>query len=560
MLATRTAAAYAVALVWLLSFGYTEMAGSDLWWHLAAGREILQQGSLWLVDTWSFTAAGGEWGNHEWLADLIYHAWVSLFGVHSLVYWKWLLIVATYGLLLRSLQHQCADVSMALVLTLIAAAVAAPFLDLRPHLYTLLGVALLLFLYRAGRPALWRLLVLFAIWVNLHGGFVFGLMLLALYEVPWREMSAAALRRAVARTAACAAVCLLNPDGVAVLLLPLTYAFDSSSPYRQLGEWLNPFRKGGIRSPLFFVLLYSAPLLYLPYVFARVRRQLPVPWEAMALCTLTLAMALTSRRFIPLAAMGYVVLAAPLLVHLWARRQRAWLSLGLLVALAAVGLWRLLPYPWQAPVAFHYLTAEYSYPRDLLDFTARNQLKGKVFAYYNWGGYLHWRSDGDWQVFIDGRANTVFDDDTYRQYIQVLTQQPGWQHIVESSGADYVLWPRAQGRGEDLLQALLRTGRWQLLYRDVTGYLLVRSTVALPSGLQPPQPGAYRYLTIAQEALLNGEAVIALDFARRARREIPWEFNACALEAGALRQVQRAEPAQAVIDDCKRYFPSAYLW
>lgn len=32
-----------------LSYGYTEMAGSDMWWHIAAGRELLQTGSLWMV-------------------------------------------------------------------------------------------------------------------------------------------------------------------------------------------------------------------------------------------------------------------------------------------------------------------------------------------------------------------------------------------------------------------------------------------------------------------------------------------------------------------------------
>ena len=32
----------AVGAVVFLSYGYTEMAGSDLWWHLAAGREMLE--------------------------------------------------------------------------------------------------------------------------------------------------------------------------------------------------------------------------------------------------------------------------------------------------------------------------------------------------------------------------------------------------------------------------------------------------------------------------------------------------------------------------------------
>ena len=74
------------AVVIFLSFGYTEMAGSDLWWHLAAGRELVQTGSLWMVDDWSFSAHGGLWRNHEWLSDLLYYGWAAAWGVASLVY------------------------------------------------------------------------------------------------------------------------------------------------------------------------------------------------------------------------------------------------------------------------------------------------------------------------------------------------------------------------------------------------------------------------------------------------------------------------------------------
>src|SRR6056297_919233 len=70
-----------------LSYGFTEMAGSDMWWHVAAGRELVQTGTLWMVDNWSYTEHGSDWLNHEWLSDLIYYSWASLWGVEALVYW-----------------------------------------------------------------------------------------------------------------------------------------------------------------------------------------------------------------------------------------------------------------------------------------------------------------------------------------------------------------------------------------------------------------------------------------------------------------------------------------
>ena len=72
-------------LVLFLSFGFTEMMGSDMWWHIAAGRELFQTQTVWMADDWSFTAHGRDWLNHEWLADIIYYVWVSAFSVESLV-------------------------------------------------------------------------------------------------------------------------------------------------------------------------------------------------------------------------------------------------------------------------------------------------------------------------------------------------------------------------------------------------------------------------------------------------------------------------------------------
>jgi hypothetical protein len=126
----------AAGAVFYLSNGYTEMAGSDMWWHIAAGRELIQTGSLWMVDDWSYSAHGADWLNHEWLSDIIYYAWVSQWGVASLVYWKWLVIIATFVLLQLVLARQTGNHLAALLCSAVAVAIAAPFLDVPPRSWT----------------------------------------------------------------------------------------------------------------------------------------------------------------------------------------------------------------------------------------------------------------------------------------------------------------------------------------------------------------------------------------------------------------------------------------
>jgi hypothetical protein len=541
-----------------LSFGYTEMAGSDMWWHLAAGRELLQTRSLWMVDAWSYTAAGHEWLNHEWLSDVIYYGWVSLGGVESIVYWKWLVTVATFCILQYVLHRESGSQLAALLCSAMAAAIAAPFIDVRPHLYSLLNFSLLLLLL-LGRPARpWVLALLFLVWVNLHGGFFFGLMALGVLLFPWRDFGLPALRRAALIGLCCVLAASLNPSGFKTFLYPLTYAFDTSSPYRGLGEWLSPFEPGGIRSPLFFVFMW-APLLVAAYLVPGVRRAAGVPWEGLALTALTLAMALTSRRFIPLYGMSLALALAPL-AGAACRRLRLEKH-GALLALPALAFagYRLMPYPLQAGPAFHYLTAEYSYPVDLVNFIEANGIGGRVYAYYNWGGYLHWRTDGGLKVFIDGRADTLYDADTYHRYVSVLVSKPGWIEAVEASGADFMLWPHHRGNGRQKLRDLVASGRWRPLYRDASGWLLGRADVALPEAMTPAPETPWRDLSVGQLAAWGGDTEKALRYGHRVREQMPWNKGACDLLASVYRATGRAQEAEAVLSECRAWFPSIYL-
>ncbi|TDG15409.1 hypothetical protein E2F43_04035 [Seongchinamella unica] len=549
---------FVAGCVLYLSFGYTEMAGSDLWWHIAAGREILQTGSPRLVDDWSFSANGADWLNHEWLADIIYYQWVSVFGLTSLVYWKWLLIVVTFGVLQYVLYRQTGSALAAFICAGMAAAMAAPFLDVRPHLYTLLFFSVLLGLACGRQVSRWVLAVLFVVWVNLHGGFFFGLMALAILVFPWRHLSLDQFRPAFITGALCVAACLLNPSGFETLLFPLVYAFDDSSPYRELAEWHSPFREGGIRSPLFFVLMW-APLLALAYTVKKVRRRTGLPWEGLLLTGLTLAMALTSRRFIPLFGMSLALMLAPLLALLMSAIRKPALRYTLAVVALLAAVVRLLPYPLQAAPAFHYLTAEYSYPQDMVDFIEANNFKGRVYALYNWGGYLHWRTDGELKVFIDGRADTVYDADTYYHYIGVLAGRPGWIDAVEATGAQFVLWPYGQRNGQQKLEALRATGRWRALYQDSVSWLAARTSVELPSKPTFPPPSPLRELSRATTLARNGQGHESLQAVQNVRRKLPWQKNACQLEINLHRAFNDATSAQRVLDECLGYFPTRLL-
>jgi len=55
-------------------------ARSDLWWHLASGRDILQHHRIPSVDVFSLTASGTRWINSYWLYDLVVYELYAHFG------------------------------------------------------------------------------------------------------------------------------------------------------------------------------------------------------------------------------------------------------------------------------------------------------------------------------------------------------------------------------------------------------------------------------------------------------------------------------------------------
>jgi hypothetical protein len=545
------------------SFGFTTMQGSDLWWHLAGGRWIVQTRTLHFTDPFSFTCHGRPWFHPEWLSDIVFYTWAKLFGTGALAWWKWGMLVATFGLLFRLLRQICGASGCAYLAMLAAIAVGAPFLDIRPQLYTFLGFVVVLSLALPLSRRLWILPLVFLLWANLHSGFLLGLLTVAAVlalsffcgEFP---------RRAVYLGLACLLACFINGNGSEALLWPIRFARDSSSPFLRIAEWLPPYEPGGIRSSLYYPSIAAFALSLLIVVGSGAyRRQPRLTLSSVVIGLVTFVLSIRSRRFVPLFGISQSLLLAPALavVSSWLRRRmvgwlpwlqqpRVW-QIVLPVAALIFGAFRLAPYPLSGN-AFLYLTAEDSFPVEAMNFVESNHLQGKVFGYYNWGGYIDWRTGGGLQVFIDGRAGTAFDEKTYRQYLQVLEMRQGWEAVIGDSGADFVLWPQHKG---EQIRRLRSTGRWRPLYSDHVATLLVRADRPQPEATVPTPDSPWRDLALGWSTIGTRDYTAAEGHFERALQRMPNLRAACEWLAD-VRSVQgRLADAEATLDRCQRVFP-----
>jgi acyl-ACP--UDP-N-acetylglucosamine O-acyltransferase len=490
------------------SFGFARLAGSDLYWHLANGRLMLEYRSLPRTDPFSFTREGAAWFQHEWLSGLTLALWERTFGLETLVYWKWLVVVATFLVLLRAIRRRTGDAPATLAAAF-AAATAAPFLDVRPNLYAILGLALVIHGAWERPPASWLPLV-FGLWVNLHGSFAYGLLALAILLAPAVVRRERRLRRRALLVAGGSFLATIaNPHGPRIVAWPLAYALDWTSVWRHTAEWRSPLLPGPLVSPLFPWCIAALLVSILALTLRRERPRLAeLPLAGLALALVTLAMALASRRIIPL----FAVASAPIIAEALALVRvpatgpgGKLLTIGLPVALLAVAAARLAPQPLAAAPAFAALTETRFFPSAAVTALEAHATHGRVFNLYNWGGYLHWRGGGRFPVFVDGRADAVYDQETLRLYLQVVEGVPGWEGIVDRSGARFVLWPAAQPQA----RALLATGRWRVLHHDRLAVLLERtaldwSAMAIhPTALVDPDARLAEGVTIGPYAVVE---------------------------------------------------------
>jgi hypothetical protein len=229
---------------------------NDVWIHLTTGRLILEEGAVPTADRYSFTAAGNRYVAHEWLAAVLYALGERAAGAPGVVaVGKVLPALALVAALLAAVAATGAPWGRALPVPLLALTVFRRRIVARPELLALpLLLAALALLHRdrraarAGRRtrAVYWLVPIELVWVNLHGSFPLGIALVlvfALVEVAEellapRDRRAALVRAGGVAVAVAAAAWLAGRSpsafgmaaAAAVAGTALLFAFDGYRP------------------------------------------------------------------------------------------------------------------------------------------------------------------------------------------------------------------------------------------------------------------------------------------------------------------------------------------
>ncbi len=372
----------------------------DLWGHLRFGLDSLERG-LDAQDRYSFTQ-DVPWINHEWLSELA-TAWAyGAAGVTGLLILKCLVVGLAFAVSLAWASAARAELRGWLA----AAAFIGLYpiaVTLRPQLWTILGVALLCAIL-AGRIRLFWMPLLFALWANLHGGWIVGGGIGGLW-CAGQLLDTRKLRSVVPTGIALAAsllATLANPYGWQLWRFLLT-TVRMSRP--DITEWAPYWESFG---PEHLVLW---PLSAAVLIATLALRWRATRWATLLPALFMMASGLRVYRLAPLGGMLVLFFAA----DAWrsengsesepreASRNRIakrWIEAVVLLAFSLPILLsesRCLPIddPW-AP--------------DLVAAGALDEpsLQGKLLLPFDWGEYAIWHFGDRLRVSIDGRRETVY--------------------------------------------------------------------------------------------------------------------------------------------------------
>ena len=461
--------------VYAFLFASRPMSDADFWFYLKTGEYILKTGSIPSTELWSFTFPGNPYIAHGWLSGVLFYPIFTSVGPKFLIFVFALLVAIAFWIAFKRANSHPIIAGAA---TLAAVWATMPNVGVRPRVFTILFTSI--FLAVLGRFAkgikdrwIWVLIPLIPLWVNLHGGFFIGLMLIGLTAIgmllDYRagvleqpETLRSRLRVLAIVFVGCVLAGLLNPYGIRPYTAPLTLL--GSSLWQDLiVDWLSPNFHLPQTRPLMFLILATVAVFGLS-------PKRPKPSELL-LFLATLYSTLKIQRN----AVVFVLVAAPMFAdyfQFWfdstrfgknfatARRSSSNQRMAVMFSIAFLLL--LVPFVVKLKSTVYSTPTQYSLrvPVKAVEYLNQNGIAGNTFTAPNvWGGYLIWAAPNN-PVYIDGRD--AYPDTFVKEFVDIIGGRVDWRGPFNQRGVQIVLVePKTY-----LARQLGEASEWEKVYED----------------------------------------------------------------------------------------------
>jgi hypothetical protein len=515
-----------LGLLALTTLSVRLLGDAGIGWHIRAGQIILTTHVIPRVNPFSSTSSsftGQPWYAWEWLYDVIAGWLDTAMGLNGVVLFTALIIAGLFAWTFRLLLRRGTNLLVALVLVLLAASAAMIHFQARPHVVSWLFTVVWFWILdsaekradshsassrhgsQGGWP-LWVLPLLMVVWVNVHGGFLIGFALLAIYWVgavwQWfslkrerfedvlRKIRAGRRIRALTFTAiVSAATTLVNPYGYKLHVHIYRYLSN-----RFLMDHIDEFQ-----SPNFHYVAqkcFAGLLLLTVVALAAKRREIGVSQGLVVLFAVYAG--LYASRNIPVSSLLLILVIGPWLsgemeglgeklsggasaVPGRGLASSAFLQQMRTIELSLRGhLWPVTAILLACWIAAHggnlgarpLMDAHFDakrFPVRAVDYLEEKDVQGPLVSPDYWGGYLIYRLYPRVRMVVDDRHD-FYGEEFLKSYLKMVHVEPGWDDFLQQHAARCVIVPKASA----LANILFETSGWQPIYNDDVAVVFVR--------------------------------------------------------------------------------------
>lgn len=465
--------------LWLVPWGLfvrlclSTIEPNDFWWHMRTGEIILQRRAIPVIDLFTYTQPGALWVNQAWLMQVALALLMQWGGVPLVIFAHALVITIGYTLILRA----CAPiygVRISVWATALGVACGIQSWAVRPQSISFLAFGLLIFLiekHRQGHQrALWWAIPLFALWVNAHGVFIFGLAALGLYVAgtlwdaiwtrQWQAQRNALIILCVQGLLAVAALSL-NPQGPVGIVNYVLGFFQSEATV----QYNQEFAALTIREVDGKVFAFTILALVLARLHSTTRLTTAQTLTLLAFA----AMTLFSRRSIAWFGMATIPILAGLLQGWWRlpwpiERGKAVLTATIAILLMLMAVVTL---PWWRPQIpqLHDLRPWLSAttPVDATAFLCEEFAPGtRGYQAIAFASYME-ATCPELPTFLDTRFE-LFPTEQWDEYIDMHNGRYNWGELAEKYGMEYI-FAHLESQPH-LTGAVAANPAWEEIYRD----------------------------------------------------------------------------------------------
>jgi hypothetical protein len=521
-------------------FCFFPITDTDIFWHLAAGREIITHRHFLYADPFAFTLAAPQWTDLHWLFQVLMYGLFVLGGLNALIVFKLVAVAGTVTLLCRAYRNGIFIRACALLSALLFYE-ARYLVCERPVLITMLCMSAYIFLFEQVRQGgkkqwLWLCVPLQIIWTNSQGLYPIGIFIIGAYVIeamfdgrrihspspvgegwpsagvrcdlipppPFSHQEKGAgklLFNAYTLTLVlCCLSCLVNPYGISGLLLPITL-FGRIAPVAQnlysltISENVPLFALTGFEAGYRIAVISTAVAVCALFVVNR--KKLRAAHVIMFLGFLFLAVSAVRNvllyciAIIPIA--GYTVMNAADLRRyaLLSRKTRRLAAAGA----AAAGLLLIaIPFINHCAVVAscppHRALSPFRFPEKIADYLKANPVPGTMFNDIRYGGYLMWQLYPQNKVFIDGRL-VIRPPRFFAEYLAVCARPELFPYVEKKFNITHAILPSAIfTQYRKLIKWLYESPEWHLEFTDGSSFLLVKNTASQRPAINLADPKA----------------------------------------------------------------------